>query len=215
MEPDETELDQDVVGARADSASPPLRMKPVDSSQKDIFAQHQRLVSWVLTNDGYFHPDAQIAFSSRKGFHAIAANDKTIQSGTRIAGCPMQLTISILNALNVRPFSSHGSHFPKPFLAAQAGKPESLQSFFLMEQLVLGDKSWWEPYICSLPTVQDVNDLQFEEDSELVWLKGTNLKAGFETQSTKWRQMYEQGLELLRHSKWPHALDESYTWYVK
>lgn len=215
MEPDETNLDQDVAGARAGSASPPLRMNADDSSHNDIFSRHQRLVKWVLTNNGYFHPDAQIAFSSRKGFHALVANGKTISSGARIAGCPMPLTLSILNALDVKHFPSHGTHFPKPFLIDQASKPESLQSFFLMEQLVLGDKSWWAPYISSLPTVEDVTDLQFNEESDLAWLEGTNLKGGYETQLNKWRLMYHHGLELLKRSQWPHALDESYTWYVK
>jgi len=214
MEPDTTKLDQDVAGLRADSASPPLRMSADNSSPHDIFARHQRLVEWVLTNNGYFHPDAQIAFSSRKGFHALVASGKTISSGTRIAGCPMPLTISILNALDVEPFSSHGTRFPKQFLIDQAGKPDSLQAFFLMEQLVLGDKSWWAPYISSLPTVEDVNNLQFNEESDLAWLDGTNLKGGYETQSNKWRMMYQYGLELLKRSEWPHALDESYTWYV-
>ncbi|KEF57793.1 uncharacterized protein A1O9_05713 [Exophiala aquamarina CBS 119918] len=212
MESDDTKLTQDVAGTRADSTSPPLCMKTEDSSQNDIFARHHRLVGWVLTNNGYFHPDAQIAFSSRKGFHALVANGKTISSGTRIAACPMPLTISILNALDVKPFSCHGTHFPKPFLVDQASKAESLQSFFLMEQLVLGDKSWWAPYISSLPTVEDVNELQFSEDSDLAWLEGTNLKGGYESQLNKWQQMYQHGLELLKRYQWPHAHDETYTW---
>lgn len=211
-EPDDTEVDQDAATARTNSASPPLRMKKDDSSTTGIFAHHQRLVNWVLTNNGYFHPDVQIASSTQKGFHAVVAANKTIPSDTRIAGCPMELTISILNALDVKPFSSHGSRFPVPFLLAQVTRPESLQSFFLMEQLVLKDKSWWEPYISSLPTVEEVNDRQFDQPEDLAWLEGTNLKKAFETQSNKWRQLYEDGLERLRLLEWPHALDGSYTW---
>ncbi|KAK5048076.1 hypothetical protein LTR84_006266 [Exophiala bonariae] len=212
IELDRTQLDQNVVGPRSDSASPPLRMEKDTSSTKDIFAQHRHLIEWVLTNNGYFHPDAQIAFSSRKGFHAVVTTNTTMPSGARIASCSMEVTLSVLNALDVKPFSSHGTRFPTPFLLAEAKRPESLQSFFLMEQLVLGDKSWWYSYIASLPTVKEVNTQQFDQAEDVIWLEGTNLKKAFETQSNKWRQLYEHGLDHLTRLKWPHALDQSYTW---
>lgn len=214
IELDGTELAQDVVGARADSASPPLRMEKDKSLTKDMFAQHRHLIEWVLANNGYFHPDAQIAFSSRKGFHAVVATNTAMPSGAQIASCPMEVTMSVLNALDVKPFSSHGTCFPAAFLLAQAKRPESLQSFFLMEQLVLGDKSWWHPYVASLPTVEEVNDQQFDQAEDVIWLEGTNLKKAFETQSNKWRQLFDHGLEHLKRLEWPHALDKSYTWYV-
>lgn len=215
MEPDATGLERDDGNTRADSSTPPLRMNEQPPVTTDIFHKHRRLVDWVLANDGYFHPHAQIAFSQRKGFHAVVAEGQTLASGARIASCPMPVTMSVLNARDIAPFSSHGSRFPKSFLRDQANKSESLQAFFLMEQLVIGEKSWWAPYIATLPTVDDVTDMQFEEEADVIWLEGTNLKGGISAQATKWKEMYLQGMGQLKQLQWPNALNGAYTWYVR
>ncbi|KIW49349.1 hypothetical protein PV05_11031 [Exophiala xenobiotica] len=212
MEPDETELDQNVLKTRVESSSPPLHMNEQVVANADVFRNHRRLVDWVLANDGYFHPHAQIAFSQRKGFHAVVVEGQRAVSGTRIASCPISTTISVLNALDIKPFSSHGSRFPESFLHSLSKNPESLQAFFLMDQLALGDKSWWAPYINTLPTVQEVTDLQFEEEADRIWLEGTNLKGGLSEQTAKWKEMYLQGVGQLKQLRWHNALNGAYTW---
>lgn len=215
MERDPTALDRDAPEIRAQSTTPPLRMSEQVTAHQEIFDKHRRLVQWVLASDGFFHPNVQIAFSSRKGFHAVVVEGHDLPSGTRIASCPMSITLSVLNALDVAPFSNHGTRFPNSFLHSLASQPEILQTFFLMEQLILGDKSWWAPYIETLPTVDDVSRSQFEEEADLRWLEGTNLKGGFAAQDAKWKSMYLQGMELLKQSHWAHAVNGAYTWYVK
>lgn len=207
-------LGDHVVEKMNDSPLPALRMAdqsiPVPSN--DAFDKHRRLIDWVLANDGFLHPEAQIAFSPRKGFHAIVMEGKTLASGTRVASCPLPVTLSVMNALQTRPFSNHGTSFPKAFLRNQISTPEALQAFFLMEQLVLGEKSWWAPYIATIPSVEDVNEMQFEDEADLRWLEGTNLKAGLSTQTAKWNKMYQKGMSQLMDMNWPNAVDGSYTW---
>ncbi|KIY00329.1 uncharacterized protein Z520_04014 [Fonsecaea multimorphosa CBS 102226] len=212
MEPDETTLDQDAIDKIPQSSTPPLRMNVEGAAAADVFRNHRRLVDWVLENDGYMHPHAQIAFSSRNGYHAVVADGHSLVSGTRVASCPMTITLSVLNAFNIDPFSNHDTCFPTPFLYSQSKKPESLQAFFLMEQLILGEKSWWAPYIATLPTVEDITAMQFEEEADAMWLEGTNLKGGLSTQAAKWEDMYSQGSAHLRKLGWPSALNGSYTW---
>ncbi|OQV02752.1 hypothetical protein CLAIMM_07896 [Cladophialophora immunda] len=212
MEPDETTLNPDVIDKRPQSSTPPLRMNVEDAAAADIFRNHRRLVGWVLENDGYLHPHAQIAFSSRNGYHAVVADGQSLVSGTRIASCPMPITLSVLNAFDITPFSNHGTRFPMSFLRKQSQKPESLQAFFLMEQLILGENSWWAPYIATLPTVEDISAMQFDEEADAMWLEGTNLKGGLSTQAAKWKDMYLQGSAHLRGLGWPSALNGSYTW---
>ncbi|EXJ95044.1 hypothetical protein A1O1_00162 [Capronia coronata CBS 617.96] len=212
MEPDSSNLGQDVLDTRAQSSTPPLRMDGQVTASHDIFERHRSLVHWVLTNDGFFHPDAQIALSARKGFHAVVADGRSLASGTRIASCPMPITLSVLNALDVAPFSNHGTHFPDSFLRSQASQPESLQAFFLLEQLVLGAKSWWAPYIYTLPTVDDVSHAQFENEADLLWLEGTNLKGGFSAQTAKWHGMFLRGIDQLKQLHWSNAVNGAYTW---
>lgn len=212
MEVDDSDLDQNMIETLK-SSTPPLRMSQ-DHQDTNIFDNHRRLVDWVLANDGYLHRHAQIAFSSRKGFHAVVADGQELKIGTRISSCPMQVTLSVLNVLDITPFSSHGSRFPESFLRDQANYPECLQAFFLMEQLVLGDKSWWSPYLATLPTVEDVTELQFEAEADVAWLEGTNLKAGLSAQVAKWKEMYLLGMGQLKRLEWRNAVNGAYTWYV-
>ncbi|KAJ9642729.1 hypothetical protein H2204_002377 [Knufia peltigerae] len=212
MEPDNTKLQPDVVETRHGSSTPPLHMNNTAEPEADIFHGHRRLVDWVLANNGYFHPHAQIAFSRRKGFHAVVANGEHVSAGTRVASCPISTTISVLNALEIHPFQSHGTRFPEGFLRRQRKNPESLQTFFLMEQLVLGEQSWWAPYIATLPTVQEVMDQQFDEEKDLIWLQGTNLPGGISERISKWKEMYLCGLDELKELQWQNALTGEYTW---
>ncbi|EXJ63929.1 hypothetical protein A1O7_00264 [Cladophialophora yegresii CBS 114405] len=214
MEPDESILDQDVVKATVKSTTPPLQMsEPHAAPAKDVFDKHRRLVQWILDNDGYLDPNAQIAFSPSKGYHVVVADGATMANGTRIASCPMPATMSVLNALDIDPFSNHGTEFPKPFLRAQCRKsPECLQAFYLMDQLILGPTSCWAPYIATLPTVDEVTAMQFEEEADVAWLNGTNLRAGLSTRAAKWKEMYLQASSELRQLGWANALNGSYTW---
>ena len=217
MVPDESALNQDVFGEPPKSTTPPLRMGSGTTEAKsteDVFNNHRHLVQWVLDNGGYLHPQAQIAFSPRRRYHVVVTEEATLTTGTRIASCPMPVTLSVLNAFGVDPFPKQGTIFPKAFLRNQSKTPESLQAFYLMEQLVLGSRSWWAPYIATLPAVEDVTAMQFEEEADIMWLEGTNLKGGLSTQPAKWKEMYLQGSGQLKQLGWSNALNGSYTWYA-
>ena len=181
--------------------------------ENDLFHHHRRLVQWVThENDGYLHPDVRIAHSSEKGFHMVVANGQTIPALTRVTSSPMTATLSVLNALDIAPFRSHGSKFPATFLRKNAKKPELLQTFFLMQQYVRGEKSWWASYIKTLPSMKDINDLQFDSREDQLWLDGTNLKSASISQTTKWQEMYTKGLRELKILNWQPALDGRFTW---
>ena len=183
------------------------------NTQGDVFQNHRNLVDWITKeNDGYLHPDVRIAHSPEKGFYMTVAQDKTIQALTRVTSSPMTATLSVLNAFDITPFRSHGAKFPPTFLKKNVTKPELIQIFFLMEQYVLGNKSWWSPYIKTLPSIKDINDLQFESRQNQIWLEGTNLKSAFVSQNTKWQEMYTKGLRELKIFNWQPALDGRFSW---
>lgn len=195
-------------------AQSPAQIRGEANGEQGLFARHQHLIDWVLDNNGYLHPDVEIAHSSAKGFHMLVADGKTVKPQTRVTSCPIACALSVLNVLNIAPFSDHGTRFPAEFLDNNISRPELLQAFFFMEQAVLGDKSWWAPYIQTLPTVDDVNALQFESEDDRQWLEGTNLASGWADLTVKWRGLYEKGLKELTTKSWPNAVSGSYTWYV-
>ncbi|RMD42125.1 hypothetical protein DV735_g3008, partial [Chaetothyriales sp. CBS 134920] len=186
--------------------------KDIDSIEGNVFHHHRKLVNWVVGLDGYIHPNVKIAHTPLKGFHMLVTEGKQIQAQTRIVSCPMKATISVLNALDVEPFHSHGTKFPQAFLKNNITRPEMIQAFFLMDQYLRGSDSWWAPYIKTLPSPQDVCHMQFNSAEDAAWLEGTNLKSGFETQTAKWQDLFTRGLRSLKFLGWPRALEGMYTW---
>lgn len=173
---------------------------------------HRRLADWVVSHGGSFHSDLEIQYHSAKGFHAVVAEGKEIPAQTRIATCPMSLTLSVLNVLSIDPFENHGTRFPEPFLRRYQHSTDVLQAFFLMEQYVLEDKSYWAPYIAVLPSVKDVDDLQFETDADVAWIHGTNLEAAFASQRRKWKDQFEEANNLLVSLAWDNARAGRYSY---
>ena len=173
---------------------------------------HKKLADWILQNGGFIHPDLKIVYHVDKGFHAIVQDGKSLPSRTRIASCPMPATLSVLNALNIAPFQQHGTKYPDLFLETYTYATDVLQTFFLMEQYVLGSQSWWVPYIRTLPTVEDVDALQFESEEDVAWIRGTNLETALVAQSRRWRNQFAEANDLLQKLGWEHAANGAYNY---
>lgn len=177
-------------------------------------ARIQRLIDWVRSQNGYLHPDVGIWYSQAEGYYVQVMEGKSIAARTRIASCPIACSLSVLNALDIEPFSCHGQKFPDQFLQQFINQPEVIQTFFLVEQLLLGKNSWWTSYIESLPTVDNINDLQYESERDLERIKGTNLEAGYNDLMEKWRGYYTGGMKVLQALHWPSETSSKCTWQL-
>ena len=172
---------------------------------------HQALVRWMSSNHGYLHPDVKLAFSKEKGYHARVAGNRVVNAGTCVARCSVTTTLSVLNALHTPPFSCRGKRFPDAFLRNQ--NPAVVQCFFLMEQWLLEDRSWWAPYLSTLPQPADIEALFFTGTMEdLLLLKGTNLEAALLQRTESYTTQLARGTEQLKGLGWPSAVNNKYTW---
>lgn len=189
--------------------SPPSRPQP---SPAPSFDRHDRLAEWVVGHGGYIHPDLVVSHHPEKGYHAIVREGKELPAQTRIATCSMSVTLSVLNVLSIEPFENHGTRFPDAFLSRYQFSTDVLQAFFLMEQYVLGERSWWAPYLAVLPTVQEVDDLEFETDADVAWIHGTNLEAAFASQRRKWKDQFEEANALLASLGSENARNGNYSY---
>lgn len=172
---------------------------------------HLTLVRWIISNRGHLNPDIELAFDVEKGYHARVVADGTVKAGTCVARCPMTTSLSVLNAFHTPPFSCRGTRFPSVFLRDQ--RVGVVQCFFLMEQWVLRDKSWWAPYISTLPDPDEIQPLYFTDNEvDLNLLSGTNLQTAIPRQSETWRAQFEKGMDQLRRLEWPNAVNDTYTW---
>ncbi len=170
------------------------------------------LIQWVKGEGGFFHQDVEVAHHPDRGFYVQVCPGKSVRSGTRIASCPMSATISVLNAMDIEPFRSHGTNFPTLFMSMQSFTV--VQYFFLIEQYLLGPKSWWSSYISALPQPDDVESMHLSDGNEedMRWIAGTNLKVALAKQNEKWRELYLVASEQLKNLQWPNAVQEKYTW---
>jgi hypothetical protein len=172
---------------------------------------HTTLVRWIASNRGYLHPDIELAFDVEKGYHARVVAGGMVKAGTCVARCPMTTSMSVLNALHTPPFSSRGTRFPSAFLRNQ--KAALVQCFFLMEQWVLQEKSWWAPYLSTLPKPDDIEALYFmDNDEDLKLFGGTNLQTAISKQIEGWKAQFAKGMDQLTKLEWPNAVNNIYTW---
>jgi hypothetical protein len=172
---------------------------------------HFALVRWMLSNHGYLHPNIELAFDMEKGYHARVIADGEVKAGACIARSSVTTALSVLNALHTPPFSCRGTKFPIAFLRNQ--KVAVVQCFFLMEQWVLQDKSWWASYISTLPMPDEVERLYFiGKEEDLISLKGTNLETAIPKQTETWKAQFAKGMDQLRRLEWPNAVNGKYTW---
>jgi hypothetical protein len=172
---------------------------------------HLSLVRWMSSNYGYLHPNIELAFDVGKGFHARVSSGTTVKAASCVARCSMTTSLSVLNAFHTPPFSCRGTKFPSAFLRSQ--DIGMIQCFFLMEQWVLQHKSWWAPYLFTLPKLDEIEALFFtDQEADLACLRGTNLETAIVKQLETFKAQFCKGIDQLTKLEWPNAVDKKYSW---
>lgn len=88
--------------------------------------------------------------------------------------------------------------------------------FFLCEQRLLGEKSFWAPYIDALPREEEMNTPWWFDGEDLKWLLGTNIhlspeveRSGVEMRRRMWKEQWEGGVKVMQDAGVTEGL---YTW---
>lgn len=157
--------------------------------------------------------------SGRPGEHVDGA--ASAPESIEICCCPVHLTISYLNAsdnrkelaveLKIPVFSVTSAHLVGHVSESTIGY------FVLVEQRLLGEKSFWYPYISCLPAESELTTPMYFSQDDLQWLLGTNLhtsntdssRSSVELRRNMWNNEWQQSCEVLRSQ----GVDTSkYTW---
>ncbi|KAJ8133604.1 hypothetical protein O1611_g17 [Lasiodiplodia mahajangana] len=135
------------------------------------------LTQWFGRNGGYLSQAIEMRHSLEDGYHYVARK-RPIGPKESVCRCPFGLTLSHLNVMPVSPPGirnySVGSACSK-----LVGNPEierhTVSIFFLAEQRMRGEDSFWSPYIRVLPLENEMATPLWFNDEEMAYLKGTNL----------------------------------------
>jgi len=132
-------------------------------------------------------------------FRANAA----IQPGTYVLTVPHHLALSNLNALV-------DDNFPVFKKYAKLFTVEALTFFYLMAQWINKEKSFWKPYLDTLPTPEEGfgTPLLFDEEDRK-WLEGTDLHPTLLKREEIWQRYWRDGVKILKSA----GMDTTeYTW---
>lgn len=186
------------------------------------------LVSWAKHHGASLHPALQIYKDDVTGFSMRVESssdpeEPILKPQDEILTCPLGISLSYLNALKGQPLSSTPSE--QPSQSAALFPPELLEAaphiigrFFLMQQYLLGKKSFWYPYISTLPQPDVASSWSSppfwpEEDAE--FLEGTNTGIAAETIRAQLKEEFKLARKILKDANFENWQDYTrllYNW---
>lgn len=163
------------------------------------------LLHWAEVNHTSLHPHVEIYQDPVTGLSFRAVEN--IPKDDNLVNCSYHTVLSYLNAIDACPqFSLHGSpSFPVEFLnTLEQDNPHIIGHFFLIQQYLMGEKSFWWNYIRLLPQPDQPRALAIPiwwPEADQDFLDGTNAGPPVRLKQRIWREEWEQGINLLKDSR--------------
>ncbi|KAK1574047.1 SET domain-containing protein [Colletotrichum navitas] len=175
----------------------------------------EELVRWATSHGAALHPSVEVYDDPNTGNSFRASpGGPGVKPGETVVTCPMDLTLSYLNAITTPSPGFHhennkddgddndttdsSSPFPPAFLASVP--PHVIGRFFLIHQYLLGKASFWHPYISTLPQPEHLQSwilppLWPSDDIEL--LEDTNVHVAVAETKARLKAEYKHAVAAL------------------
>ena len=161
----------------------------------------ETLQKWFEDNGGYLHPSTFLTQDEEYGT-LLLAKDNVDRDSPILIG-PHSLSLSALNAMV-------DDQYPVFKANVQAFTVEALGFFYLMAQWVDREKSFWKPYLDTLPSPeQGFGTPNFFDDDDLKWIEGTDLLLVHVKRKEVWEQYWRDGVAVLDRNS---VDSKPYTW---
>lgn len=185
------------------------------------------LLSWGAKNGAKVHELVEVYKDDLTGFSLRIKESApgTIPLPLEAVRCPASATLSYLNALTGTqlPSEPEAKHitdekptFPKPVMNTLP--PHVIGRFFLIQQYLLQEESFWWPYIKSLPQPEHVHLWAlpaFWPEEDIEYLEGTNAHVAIREIQTNVKGEYKQARKVLKECDFPGWQDYTrllYNW---
>ncbi|KAH7165453.1 hypothetical protein EDB81DRAFT_253360 [Dactylonectria macrodidyma] len=166
------------------------------------------LVAWATSHGARLHPSVEVYQDEVTGLSFRVKPDS--ETGTKpwdqIVSLPTSLSLSYLDALPGRASPERDGQapaFPPSFM--EQTPPHVVGRFVLAAHFVLGDASFWAPYIRALPQPDQVESWAlppFWPDDEAELLDGTNIEIGITQIRSTVKREFKAAQKLLLMSGW-------------
>lgn len=161
----------------------------------------QALTGWAQEHGTSLSPNVEIYHDPITGLSFRALLD--IPPGTKLVNCSFRTSLSYLNTISASPlFQSHSPPFPPNFInTLKPYDPNIISHFFLIQQYLLGAKSFWWHYIHALPQPDAPETLGLPvwwPDEDRKFLDGTNAEPPLKKRKALWEEEWKQGIALLQ-----------------
>lgn len=168
-------------------------------------------MQWFLAHGGYIHPDVEIASSTSSGTHLRVSKGKVLPADSLIVSCPHELTISWLNVISGS--EAFLSQFDLENVSLIVNQVVIVRLFILNEYLKQSKSFWW-PYIRSLPQPSEkllLGTPPWFDNRDWAWLRGTRLELGARKIECIWREEYDAATGSLDPTSRPSTSEWSWS----
>ncbi|KAK3688938.1 hypothetical protein B0T22DRAFT_164000 [Podospora appendiculata] len=184
------------------------------------------LVSWAEENGASLHPSLEVYLDDVTKYSVrvkpSAQQDDFLPGSTAIA-CPVSTTLSFLNAVAGGPItvsaSPNGHREPAfPLRFMNEVPPYVIGRFFLVQQYLKGNNSFWRPYIATLPQPEHISSWAlpaFWPEDDVDFLENTNVAVAAEEIQANVKKEFKQARNILKEENFPNWQDYTrvlYNW---
>ncbi|KAK3317182.1 hypothetical protein B0T19DRAFT_434415 [Cercophora scortea] len=185
------------------------------------------LISWAKQNGASLHPSLEIYLDDVTKYSVrvkpSAQQDDFLPGSTAIA-CPFSTTLSFLNAVVGGPTTvsaSPDTHHEQPAFPPRFMNevpPYVIGRFFLVQQYLKGNDSFWRPYIAALPQPEHISSWAlpaFWPEDDVDFLENTNVAVAAEEIQANVKKEFKHARSLLKEENFPNWQDYTrvlYNW---
>jgi protein-histidine N-methyltransferase len=176
------------------------------------------LIGWAHEHQTSLHSDVEVYQDPLTGLSFRAR--KSLPATTEIITCSYKTTLSYLNAITAS--STFQNHQPVPFPpefidTLKQDDPNIIGHFFLVQQFLMRQNSFWWPYIKLLPQPDEPERLGIPiwwPEADQRFLDGTNAEPPIKKREEMWKAEWTKGVAHLRDrfENWEECTYPLYQW---
>ncbi|KAL5592636.1 hypothetical protein FOBRF1_006954 [Fusarium oxysporum] len=169
--------------------------------------RYERFIEWTRQNGAYFHPSLNFVVTPNRGAEVLVTGEG-IKPFETLFTVPYGISLSYFNAVSAgvegSAYLPHSEPLPEEYLGSTSDH-DTINAIFLVQQYLLGEKSFWCPYIQILPQPDDAKDSAIPllwSEKDLLWLRGTCLEEAVSKQKADHVKRWTDAVQTLQSHGW-------------